>query len=109
MADFETWAVACGLDGFERAYAANRQNAINVALDHDVLAASIKALVAERPWQGIAQELLDEIGPGAKIPKPKALSDALRRLSPMLRSIGIHITREARTAVRREITISRVG
>ena len=30
MADFATWAVACGLDGFEQAYAANRQAAIDV-------------------------------------------------------------------------------
>ena len=44
MADFATWAVACGLDGFEQAYAANRQAAIDVALDHDVLARAVRAL-----------------------------------------------------------------
>jgi hypothetical protein len=109
MADATAWVTACGLDGFERAYAASRQAAINVILDHDVLAAAIKALVATKPWRGTAQELLDTIGPRTKVANPKSLSDALRRLSPMLRSVGIHITHEPRTAERREMTISRAS
>ena len=53
MADFATWAVACGLDGFEQAYAANRQAAIDVVLEHDVLARAVRALVVQqREWQG---------------------------------------------------------
>jgi hypothetical protein len=107
MADFATWAVACGLDGFERAYTANRQSSIHVILDLDVLASAIKALVARKPWQGTAQELLDVVGPATKITSPKSLSDQLRRLSPMLRSIGIDVTYLPRTAGRREIRICR--
>jgi len=109
LADFATWSVACGLDRFEQAYTANRQNAIDVILEHDVLASSAKALVATQPWRGTAQELLNVIGPMAGITTPRVLSDQLRRIAPMLRSVGIHVSHEPRTADRREIRITRSG
>jgi hypothetical protein len=109
MADFAAWGVACGLDGFEAAYARNRQNATDVILEHDILAQSVKALInATGKWQGTAMELLDQIGATARITNPKVLSDQLRRLAPGLRSIGIDVTHEPRTANRREIRIARV-
>ena len=89
MADFATWSVACGLDTFEAAYARNRQNTIDVDLEHDILGQSVKALVAAKgEWRGTAMELPDQIGPTARITVPKVLSDQLRRLAPMLRFHG---------------------
>ena len=107
MADFATWAVACGLDDFERAYAANRQAAIDVALDHDLLARAVRALmVQQREWKGTASELLDLFGPAVRIANAKVLSDELNRLAPMLRTVGIDL-RHHRTNARRGITITR--
>jgi hypothetical protein len=105
MADAATCAVACGLTGFEAAYTANLQAATNVALQHDVLALSLQALVKRR-WTGTAASLLDELGPSVKIAHPKALSDDLRRLAPMLRTIGIDVLFD-RTNTRRMIMIER--
>jgi hypothetical protein len=100
---------SCGLDTFEAAYARNRQNAIDVILEHDILAQSVKALVtAKGEWQGTAMELLDQIGSTARITVPKVLSDQLRRLAPMLRSHGLGVEYESRTADRRGIRIFRV-
>src|SRR5262252_5718516 len=56
MADFATFAVACGLDTFDAEYARNRQNATDVILEQDVLAQSVKARWQKResgegpPW-----------------------------------------------------------
>ena len=62
MADFATWAVACGLDGFEQAYRANIQASINIALEHDTLARAIRALMTKRnSWEGTASELFDAL------------------------------------------------
>ena len=109
MADFATWAVACGLDTFEAAFSQNRQHATDVILDEDVLAQSIKALVAEKgQWRGTAMELLTQIGPAARITLPKVLSERLSRLAPALRSHGICVSHEPRSANRREITIARI-
>jgi hypothetical protein len=85
MADYAVWAKACGLNTFEAAYAANRQAAINVILDHDVLARAVRAFV-QREWTGTASELLDALGPAVKVANAKVLSDELTRLAPMLRT-----------------------
>ena len=106
MADFAHWATACGLNTFEAAYRANRQQAINVILNHDLLAQAVLASV-KKEWRGTAQELLDALGPAIKIHSTKHLSDELRRLAPLLRTMGLDVTHEQRTAVRREITIVR--
>ena len=103
MADFATWAVACGVGDFERVYAANRQAAIDVVLEHDVLARAVRAL---GEWTGTASELLDLVGPAVRIPNAKVLSDELNRLAPMLRTVGIDL-RHHRTNARRGITIAR--
>jgi hypothetical protein len=109
MADFATWGVACGVDTLEAAYARNRQNAIDVILEHDLLAQSVKALIAaEGEWRGTAQELLDRIGGAARISDPRALSDRLRRVAQPLRSHGISISHEPRKTKRREIRIARI-
>src|SRR5271166_5657943 len=74
MADFATLAVACGLDGFEAAYRANHQQAVNVILEHDPLAQAVQAFVKDR-WEGNAQELLDALGPPTRITTTKVISD----------------------------------
>ena len=107
MADFAHFSVACGVDGLEEAYRGNRQVAIEVALERDVLARAVRALMAERrEWGGTASELLDLLGGVSQIPNPKVLSDELNRLAPMLRTVGIDV-RYHRTNVRRGITIAR--
>ena len=109
MADFATWAVACGLDAFEAAYARNRQAATDVVLAHDILAQAVEALIAtRREWRGTAQELLNQLGPIVRITAPNVLSDRLVRLTPLLRSHQVSVTQEQRTAKRREITIARI-
>jgi hypothetical protein len=93
MADFAHWAVACGVDQFEAAYATNRQNAINVMLSHDPVAKAVRRLVTEeKPWAGIMEDLLDVVGPTAGIKSTKKLSDELRRLMPSLRTVGLHVS-----------------
>jgi hypothetical protein len=110
MADFATWCAACGHDAFEAAYAHNRQDAVDTVLEHDLLAQSLKALVAaEGAWRGTCQELLDRIDNAARITDPRALSERLRRLAQPLRSQGISISHEPRKAKRREIVIALVG
>jgi hypothetical protein len=106
MADFATWAVACGLDDFETAYRANRQAAIDVVLDHDALARAVRAFV-QQEWTGTATELLDLLGPSVKITNAKTLSDELTRLAPMLRTVGLDIKYQ-RKADRRGIRIIRL-
>jgi hypothetical protein len=105
MADFAAWAVACGLDGFEAAYGSNRQNAIAGMLEHDVLAQALLALVQDE-WTGTASELLAALGPVPNVANAKTLSEALARIAPMLRSVGLDVN-HSRTADRREIRIVR--
>ena len=108
MADFATWSVACGLDQFEAAYAANRQNAINVMLSFDSVARAVRELMATRKvWTGITQELLAIVGPATGIKAPRKLSDELRRLATPLRTVGIYISYEPRTATERRLRIER--
>jgi hypothetical protein len=108
MADFALWAAACGLEDFEAAYAANRQNAINVMLSHDLIAKEVRRLLAKRKaWTGTMDDLLDIVGPVTGIKATKKLSDELRRLAPMLRSVGIQVVYEQRTAAQRPIRITR--
>lgn len=107
MADFATWAVACGLDGFEEAYAANRRNAIATLLEHDTLAQVLLALV-QSEWEGTASQLLDALGPVTKVTNAKVLSDELRRIAPMLRAVGLLGVSFERSADRRGIKIRRL-
>jgi hypothetical protein len=106
MADFAHWATACGVDRFEEAYARNRRDAINVMLSHDPVAKAIRALMANRKrWSGIMEGLLGHVGPATGIESTKKLSDDLRRLAPMLRSVGVFIVYEQRTAEQRGLRI----
>ena len=103
LADFAHWAVACGVKEFEATYAANRQNAINVMLSHDAVAKAVRTL--GRTWAGTMEDLLDIVDPTAGIKSTKKLSNELRRLTPALRSVGVHVVFEQRTAEHRPFRI----
>jgi hypothetical protein len=105
MADFAHWAVACGVEEFEAAYAANRQNAINVMLSHDPVAKAVRPLVVRKPFVGTMADLLDLVAPTTGIKSTKKLSDELRRLAAPLRTVGVHIVFEQRTAEHRPFRI----
>jgi hypothetical protein len=107
MAFFTKWAVACGVEDFEAAYAANRQNAINVMLSHDPVAKAVRGLMdkRKRAWTGVMEDLLDIVGPTTGIKSTKKLSDELRRLMPALRTVGVHVVFEQRTAEHRPFRI----
>jgi hypothetical protein len=105
MADFAVWATAaedalgwkCG--AFMEAYAGNRQDATEGALEADPVAIAVREFMQDREeWIGSAGELWEALGdlvgegirrtqawPGA----PNALSSRLKRLAPVLRGIGI--------------------
>jgi hypothetical protein len=104
MADFAHWAVACGVEQFEAA-TANRQNAIDVMLSHDPVAKAVRALVATKKFTGTMSNLLDRIGPSTAIKSTKKLADELRRLAAPLRSVGVDIVFEQRTAEHRPFRI----
>lgn len=109
MADFSVWCAACGLDGFEAAYARNRELATDVILEHDPLAQSVEAFMAtRRQWQGSAWELLKEIGPATRCTNPRELSDRLRRLAPLLLTHGISVSEGPRKAKQRPILITQI-
>jgi hypothetical protein len=122
MADFATWIAAAEAacpwpaGAFLEAYAGNRQSAIETTLDGDVVADTVRAMV---PWKGTASELLVELNRQAPedlkrrkdwFARPRQVADALRRLAPALRRVGIDISggRQGHTG-RRLIIIETVG
>jgi hypothetical protein len=65
MADFALWATACETafwpaGTFMAAYAGNRDEAIGMAIEGDLVTAAIRTLMTERtePWVGASSELL---------------------------------------------------
>jgi hypothetical protein len=124
MADFARWAVAAepGLGlrsaSFVMAYAQNRAEASTLALDSSPLVPHLSAFIDIREhWTGTSGELLAELNSLAEYrltrergwPKtPRALSGAIRRLAPNLRTIGISVVFLDREAARRPITLSRL-
>jgi len=108
MVGFVTWGVACGLPGFERAYAANQQEAINTLLEYDPAAKAVRALMEGRKrWHGTATKLLADLDEVAGIKNARMLSDRLRLLTPMLATVGIHVISGKRTETERPLTIER--
>ncbi len=103
MADFAKWVVAAEPacpwpeGAFLQAYATNRQGAVEATLDGDPVADLVRAIV---PWSGTAKELLAELNDRTPdtITKrkdwfslPRQVADALRRLVPSLRRIGVEV------------------
>jgi len=102
MADFALWAAACETalwpaGTFSRAYAANREAAIESMIDADPIAACVRELMSEHnSWTGSAADLLRVsaqrrtehiFGSGNAWPKsPRALAGHLRRAQTFLRT-----------------------
>ena len=122
MADFALWSVAAEPacpwpDGtFLEAYAANRQGAVEATLDGDPVADVVRTIAR---WSGTATELLALLNQRAPenltkrkdwFSRPRQVSDALRRLAPGLRKVGIEVTfrRQAHTG-RRLIFVEKSG
>ena len=108
LADAVKWVIACetavwpeGL--FWRAYSSNRSEARANALDADPVASAVRALMQSRTeWAGTATQLLATLAKssGARMPiagwptSVNALSSRLRKIAPLLREVGISITRD---------------
>ena len=108
MADATVWieaaAPALGWEpgAFLAAYRGNRDDAHDLALESSPIAAAVMALVAKRVtgFEGTASELLEaltEYAPEAIVKSKlwptngKALSNALQRLAPTLRAVGVDV------------------
>jgi 5S rRNA maturation endonuclease (ribonuclease M5) len=136
MADFAIWVVACEPalpwppGSFMGAYAGNRQEAVELSLEADVVATAVRAHMADREeWLGTPSELhevlkehISETTQKSKVwPKaPNKLSGRLKRAATFLRAVGIHVEigwgknkgREVvlrRVAQGRESTVGTVG
>ncbi|WP_054302710.1 hypothetical protein [Gemmobacter sp. LW-1] len=110
MADFAKWITAAEPalgwpeGAFLQAYASNRQHTQAAALDGNPLAEAILALLAAQgPWQGIATDLLRALRQTApaltadpdSFPRyPNKLTNALRRVQPLLRGRGVTLTQD---------------
>jgi hypothetical protein len=111
MADFANWvhaaAAALPFDGqrFLQAYQANRRESVSLTLESSVLARAIQSLVAKEKWEGGYTELLEKLNSTAteETTKLKAwpksarsLSNALRKIGPVLRTAGYPSTELAK-------------
>lgn len=133
MADFATWIVAAESalgwppGFFLSRYAENRDNAAELALESSAVGPAVVQLMeVNSSWQGTAAELLADLDAAAASrwasdPRPvrkdwpttpKALSNSLRRVAPVLRKHGIAVnfTRESATRTRaRLIVLERIS
>lgn len=125
MADFAVWvtaaAPALGWDDthFLNAYAGNREQAHEIALDASPIGAAVRAIAEEGDWTGTAAELLarindtmDETTKRAKSWPATAgkLGADLRRVAPNLRAVGVKVEFSDRRELgprRRQIIITR--
>jgi hypothetical protein len=126
MADFALWATAgeaaLGLaEGeFMNAYTQNRSDAVGVAIEASPVGPAVLGLMSDQNrWHGTSEELLAELCSERRSDErtrkrqdwpqsPKAMSDKLRRLAPVLRRAGIEVTFGKRTSRSRPITLERV-
>jgi hypothetical protein len=106
MADFAVWVTAAEpalgwkAGTFLAAYNSKRAATNDLALDASLVAAAVRKLIEEKPWEGTAGELLTAINnvllekdtKAKQWPKnPLALSNILRRLAPNLRVAGTEV------------------
>lgn len=105
MADFARWATAaepaigCGQGAFVRAYGDARARSTDTAIEAAPIGPAVLGLMRGRnEWSGTASELLAELRDLAGEPATKErgwpkqgnkLSEALRRIAPSLRAVGI--------------------
>ena len=126
MADFAKWTVATESalpwpkGSLLRAYSSNREESVDLALESDLVASALLALLeTHQAWQGTATELLAELG--NHVPErtqrsrawPKtarALSGRLRRAATFLRTAGVEMDflRESGSRSRRLVQIRKL-
>ena len=129
MADFAQWSVAgapafgWNSEIFTRAYAMNGASAHELALEGSPILPRLMEFVQyQGQWSGTASALLKRLTPSwqedqqitksSSWPKtPRALSNALRRLAPNLKVVGLEITFERTPGNNsvRQIIIKKVG
>jgi len=123
MADFAKWVTAAEIDlgwtkgTFIKAYETNRMNLVDIALEADIVATAILALMQEaEEWSGTPSELYEDLK--RKVPEyerksnawprgANVLSGRLVRAQTFLRKKGIEIER-SKSGIR-NITIRRIG
>jgi hypothetical protein len=124
MADLAMWVTAaepalpCKPGDFMEAYAGNRKEAVELALEADLVSSAIMQFMSSRiEWTGTAKALLDAL---EKIveekyrrdkdwpKKPNSLSRKLRRNASFLRANGLEIILATSGSWRRDITIRRI-
>lgn len=120
MADFAHWVTAAepacpwSEGQFLDYYASNRHEIEDSILDGDPVA---ELAISLAPWDGTAAELkqllfertaLDQRQCINWIRTPRNLADALRRLAPSLRRVGIEVVSGGRTATRRLLKLRRM-
>jgi hypothetical protein len=109
MSDFARWgeavgrALGWGEGAFLRAYKANIEGVTESAAEASPVAAAVLDFMEGRDtWEGVTNELLAELSKhvGEKLARSpgwptnaKKLSNHLVRLAPVLRGLGMHITR----------------
>ncbi len=126
MADFAYWVAAAEeklpwkKGEFLSAYESNRQDLIEKALESDMVACAVCALVEkEKKWTGTASELLDALEKYAPVQAQKSrswpqssrsLSNQLRRVATFLRARGVEVQflREAHSG-KRLVRLERIG
>ena len=101
---------------FKAAYEANRQTAVGISIEADLVACAVVKLMADAPdWTGTASELLKILGSLVTEAQSRsrdwpsaanALSGRLRHAAPNLRKIGIAVVIDQNSRPRR-ITIAR--
>jgi hypothetical protein len=127
MADFALWACAaapaCGWtkEQFLEAYAGVRESSHALTLEASPVGQVVRDFITHKgAWEGTGSGLLAELEAlaGEKAAKQKAwpknarvLSNALRRLAPTLRAVGIEVTMGERTgkARTRQIQLAVIG
>lgn len=101
MADFAQWMTAAESalgwqkGEFMRIYSGNREDAVELALDSDLLGAALRDYMTHNSnWSGNWKELIQQLAgdkPARDWPNNgKAVAIRLKRLAPALRHFGIH-------------------
>ncbi|MBE3589876.1 MAG: hypothetical protein IMW98_03500 [Firmicutes bacterium] len=106
MADFAKWVVAAEpalpwpAGAFMDAYAGNRADAVELALEADPVAQAVRQAAERGEWTGTASELLDELEQIApeKVQHSRTwpttartLANRLRRAATFLRALGVEV------------------
>lgn len=117
MADFAKWAEACegGEKAFGESYERNNKKLNESVVENDIVASTIVSFMESiSRWEGTMGDLLEKLETELKgaveareLPSsPTALSNKMRRISPILRREGVQIFRDEK---RRRLIIMKNG